>query len=104
MKSLEVFIRAMEILLYTSMPLFIASTVYLIAVVRKSSYDLMRNAVKNPILPAIDLSFFKKLRVTYESVGKNRFPSAVNGITFWTTVGGFVVLLILVITKELITY
>jgi len=102
MKDLEVLIKVIEIVLYVSMPLFIASTAYLILVVKKSNYALVKEAISNPILSDIDFKFFKKLRIEYLKVRKHVIPAFVNKITFWTMVGGFSLLFILVIIQELI--
>jgi len=104
MEILQGFMRLIEFILYISMTLFIASTVYLISVVKKSNYGLVKDAITNPILPNIDFGFFKKLRVGYLKVRKNWVPAVVNRITFWTMIGGFLSLFVLVIIQELMSY
>ena len=104
MKSLDWIVSLIEILLYVALPIFFASTLYLISVVRKSNYKLARDAVTNPVLPNIDLSFFRKLQDEYLLMRKNKIPALANRVSFYTLIIGFILLFILVIAQELSSY
>ena len=101
MKAIDWFINLIEILLYLSLPIFIGSTLYLISVVKKKNYKIVRNAVTNPVFPNIDLNFFGKLQNEYLKTRKNIIPVLINRLTFYILIIGFILLFILVIIKEL---
>ena len=104
MESLNWTIGVIEIVLYVALLLFIVSTVYLIIVVKKSNYKLIKDAVTNPVLPNIDLGFFKNLQNEYLLIRKNKIPALTNRLSFFILVFGFFLLLILVVVQELSTY
>jgi hypothetical protein len=101
MKVLALIINFLEILLYISLPLFIASTLYLISVVKKSNYKLIKDAVTNPIIPNIDLRFFGKLQNEFLKIRKNGLPPLVNKVSFYIIIIGFILLFILVVMQEM---
>ena len=104
MKFLDWIIGFIEILLYSALPIFIASTLYLISVIKKSNYKLARDAVTNPVFPNIDLGFFRKLQDEYLLVRKNRIPALANRVSFYILIFGFILLFSLVIVQELLSY
>lgn len=104
MESLGWIINLIEMLLYVVLPVFVVSTIYLISVVKKSNYKLVRDAVTNPVLPNIDLSFFRKLQKEYLRIRNNKIPALANRISFFALIIGFLILLLLVIVQELIRY
>lgn len=104
MAYLEEIIRLVEILLYVALASFIISTLYLISVVKKSNYKLVRNAVTNPVFPNIDLSFFRKLQNEYLLLKKNKIPALVNRISSLILIIGFFILFFLIIAQELYRY
>jgi len=103
MKYLDQIIGVIEILLYVALPIFVASTLYLISVVKKSNYKLVKDAVTNPVFPNIDLNFFRKLQENYLQIRTNKIPALGNRVSFYTIIIGFVLLFLLVIAQELIT-
>ena len=104
MKSLNWIIGFIEIVLYVALPLFIVSTIYLIMVVKRSNYKLIKEAVTNPVLPNFDLGFFKNLQNEYLLVHRNKIPALANRLSFLTLVVGFFLLLIFVVVQEIIQY
>ena len=104
MKSLDQIISLIEILLYVTLPIFIASTLYLLSVVKKNNYKLARDAVTNPVFANIDLSFFRKLQDNYLLIRKNKIPALINRVSFYTLIIGFILLFFLVIANELSSY
>ena len=70
MNSLATLINALEVLLYIALPTFIVSTLYLISVVKKSKYDLVKKSVTNPIFPNLDLGFFPSFSRNISNVGE----------------------------------
>ncbi len=104
MKSLNWIISLVEILLYVALPVFAASTLYLISVVKKRRYKLVKGAVTNPLFPNIDLSFFRKLQNEYLLMRKNKIPALANRVSFFTLIIGLFLLFFLVIVQELSRY
>jgi hypothetical protein len=104
MKSLDGIITLLEILLYIALPMFVVSTLYLISVVKKSNYKLVKDAVRNPVFPNIDLSFFRKLQDNYLLMRKNKIPALANRFSFYTLIVVFILLFLFVIAKELSSY
>jgi hypothetical protein len=103
MKYLNQIIKLVEVLLYVALPMFVASTLYLISVVKKHNYELPRDAVTNPVFPNIDLSFFKKLQESYLLIRTNKIPAFCNRVSFYTLIIGFIFLFFLIIVQELIS-
>ncbi|PQP35415.1 hypothetical protein C6A37_02690 [Desulfobacteraceae bacterium SEEP-SAG9] len=104
MKSLDWIISLVEVLLYVALPLFVASTLYLISVVKKSNYKLAKDAVTNPVLPNFNLSFFRKLQNEYLLMRKNKIPALANRVSFFTLIISFLLLFFLVMIQELSRY
>jgi|GEM_PF-1766534 len=97
-------IDILEIILYIALPLFIFSTFYLVLVVKKSNCELVKDAVRSPILPNFDLSFFGKLQKEYLNIRKNIVPALVNRVAFFIITIGFFLLFFLVFIQELFRY
>ena len=104
MKSLDQIISLIEILLYVTLPIFIASTLYLLSIVKKSNYKLAKDAVTSPVFPNIDLSFFRKLQDNYLLIRKNKIPALINRASFYTLIICFILLFLLIIANELSSY
>jgi hypothetical protein len=102
MKTIELISRVVEFFMYVSLPIFASSTLYLISVVKKKNYKFIKNAVTNPVIPNIDMRFFKNLQNEYLSVRKNKIPAFANRISFSMLIFGFILLFFLVILQELI--
>ena len=103
MGYLSILINLLEIVLYVALPIFILSTLFLISVVKKCNYKIIKNSITNPIFPNIDLGFFKKIQREYMLIRKNKAPALINNISFYILILGFIALLLLVMTKEMIT-
>ena len=104
MNSLAWLINLIEVVLYVALPIFAVSTLYLISVVKKSNYNLVRDSVTSPVFPNIDLSFFGKLQKEYLLVRKNKIPTLANRFSFYTIIIGFFILFFLIIAQELSRY
>jgi len=104
MVYLEVIISLVETLLYVALVSFIVSTLYLISVVKKSNYKIVRCAVTNPLFPNIDLNFFRKLQNEYLRLQKNKIPALINQISSFIMIIVFFLLFLLVIIQELYRY
>jgi len=101
---IEKLINDIDILLYISMFSFIISTCILIRSVKKTNYDLVKNAVTNPFFPNIDLSFFSQLQNECKKNNKNKISVIVNKISFYSAFIGFIVYFILIIVEQFIIY
>jgi hypothetical protein len=104
MNNISSIINLVETILYIALPVFILSTLYLINIVKKNNYKMIKNSVTNPYFPNIDLSFFNKLQKEYLLIKTNKIPAAINKISFYFTVLGFIILLLLVIFQEMTRY
>ena len=100
MNILCLLIQIIEILLYISILVFIVTTFYLIETVKKSDHQMLRNAVRNPILPNIDLGFFNKLQKRYLVQHKSRIPPVANRISFFAMIILFSLLFVFVVVRE----
>lgn len=104
MTNLSFYIEFLETVLYIALPVFVLTTFYLISVVKKHNYKLIQKSITNPILPNIDLGFFKKLQEEYVLIKKNKIPALINKISFYSITLGFIVLLLLVVIQEMNRY
>ncbi len=104
MKSITCVIGLIEVALWAALPIFIASTLYLISVVKKSDFNMIKDTVTNPVIPNLDLSFFRRLQEKYLLVKKNKIPALVNRFSFYVLIGGFFLMFFLVIVQELTRY
>ncbi len=104
MKDFNTLISLLEILLYIAGPIFIITTLYLISVVKKYNFELIDEAIKNPIIPNLDLGFFKKLQDEYLLLKKNKFPALANRYSFFILIISFLSLFLLVIFQEMMRY
>ena len=101
MRQIENLVQIIEFVLYVALPIFILSTLYLISVVKKTDFDLVNNAVTNPIIPDLDLNFFTKLQDNYLQTEKSKIPAYANRFSLYALIGGFFLMFVLVITQEL---
>ena len=104
MNTINEFISILEILLYVVFFIFIPTTAYLIFAVKKINYSLIKSAVKNPLLPNIDLNFFNSVRSEYLSHNKDSFIPLINKISSRTMVIIFAMLFLLTIIHDFIRY
>jgi hypothetical protein len=101
---LSVIMFFLEALLYVALFFFIASTWYLIFLVKKNNYKLIKNSVSNPLFPNIDLSFFRKLQEEYRRQRSNPIPAIINRVSFYFLIYGFIVMILLVFSHEIVRY
>lgn len=101
---MEMLVRLIEVVLSLSLLMFIASTVYLVSAVKKRDPSFIRNAVRNPVFPNLNLSFFRNLRLKYLSFGKMKSIATLNKFSFYFLLLSFFTLLFLVIFQELMRY
>jgi len=101
MKTIEIIL---ESILYINILLFPLSTLLLINKAKKTNYNLVKNAVKNPILPNLNLSFFEDLRVEYKKSVGEKSLAILNKTSQYSLVLCFVMLLALSIFTELFRY
>ena len=104
MDNISFVIRLIEIGLYIFGPIFIISTFVLIQAVKKHNYQMIKDAIKNPFFPNIDLGFFGKLQKEYISHYKNKSLAVLNKISFYVTIIGSILLFLSVIFEELFRY
>jgi len=97
---MELIINVLEVFLYISGFCFIISTCILVRSVKKSNYNLVKNAVTNPFFPNIDLSFFSKLQNECKKNNKNKIFVIVNKISFYFSTIGFIVFFIMIIAQD----
>ncbi len=101
MKIIEI---VLESVLYINILLFPLSTILLINKAKKTNYNLVKKAVKNPILSNFDLGFFEELRFEYIMNVQKKSLAILNKISQYSLVLSFVMLLILSIFTELFRY
>lgn len=104
MVYLSVIMFFLEPFLYVALFCFIASTWYLIILVKKSNYKLIKNSVTNPLIPDLDLSFFKKLQEEYRRQRSNPIPVIINRISFYFLIYGFIIMILIVFSQEIVRY
>ncbi len=104
MDNISFFIKVIEIVLYIILPIFIISTFVLIQAVKKHNYQMIKDAIKNPLFPNIDLGFFGNLQKEYVSHNKNKSLALLNKISFYVTIIGLILLFLSVIFEKLFRY
>ena len=105
MVQLEIGIKIVEMLLYIALASFVGSTCYLIISVKKTNMKLVKNSITNPLWPTMELSFFSKLQEEYKKThGSNHILAAINKISFYILLLGFVFLFLMVIAQEFLRY
>ena len=97
-------IKILENILYIALPSFILSTYYLIIFVKKRNIKLIKNSIKNPLWPNLDLNFFKKLQEEYKLEKSCYLPVIINRVSFYTVIIGFIFLLLMVVAQEFLRY
>ena len=104
MEYISSYIRTIEIVLYIVLPIFIISTFALIQAVKKYNFQIIKNGIKNPFFPNIDLGFFNNLQKEYVSHNKNKILAFLNKISFYISIIGSILLFLSVILEELLRY
>lgn len=64
---------------------------------------LIKGAVKNPVIPDLDLNFFSELRKEYKKNYKNSIIPIINKISFYITFGS-IFLLLMIIIQDVLRY
>ena len=104
MTTLNMIIHLSEITLYVALLVFISTTMYLIRKVKRSNFEFVSNAVRNPLLPNFNLNFFKKLQERYVATYGGTLLPIVNRISFITLMTAFFLLFFSAIARELFQY
>lgn len=100
--SLRIIIKMIELLLYIALPVFIISTFYIISIVKKNNYNLIKDSIKTPFFPNLDLSFFKEIQKQYFLIKQENILPLINNISFYTLILGFILLFILIVIQEIV--
>jgi hypothetical protein len=101
---MELAIKIVEILLYVSVFVFPITLLILIKTVRKQNLNLVKDAIKNPFFPNVDLSFFENLRQEYYKISGNSLLAKINKTAQYTMMIGIFLFFGLVILNEVIRY
>ena len=101
---IEQTISFVEIIIYSSMALFILTTLYLIVIVKKHVLMFIENSVSNPVFSNLDMIFLKNLRIKYIDTGRKKSIAYINLYSFYTLIVSFFVLFIGSIVLELTRY
>jgi len=101
MESIEIIL---EKLLYVAVVVFPISTLILINKVKKDNYRFVKDAVKNPILPDLNLNFFGILRREYIRITGKRVLVNLNKTSQYILVLCIALLFLVSIITELFRY
>ena len=97
-------LKFIEVEMILNVIVFPLSTLLIIQTVKRFNFDLVDNAVKNPIVPDINLNLFSKLRKEYTlSTGKKLLP-IINKISQYGLFAGFIVLFAISTYQEMTKY
>lgn len=94
-------LQILEVFLGVLLVMFISSTVYLVYVVKRHNYRLIKDSISNPIFPNLDLRFFKKLQDEYLLVNRRKWPATINKLSFYGVIFCFFSLIFMTFIQEL---